>query len=57
MSCNTKVRSTLIVWPARNSFRIDRPAILRLIILLYESFQEALEMRREAYRRYHLSEE
>lgn len=57
MSCNTEVRSTLIVWPARNSFRIDRPAILRLIILLYESFQEALEMRREAYRRYHLSEE
>jgi hypothetical protein len=57
MSCNTEVRSTFIVWPARNSRRIDRPAILRLIIVLYESFQEALEMRREAHRRYHLSDE
>jgi hypothetical protein len=57
MSCNTEVRSTVIVWPARNSRRIDRPAILKLMIVLYESFQEAVEMRREAYRRYHLSEE
>jgi hypothetical protein len=57
MSCNTEVRSTFIVWPARNPRRFDRPAILKLIIVLYESFQEAVEMRREAYRRYHLSDE
>jgi hypothetical protein len=54
MSCNTEVRSSFIAWPAR---RIDRPAVLRLIVVLYESFQEALELRREAHRRYHLTDE
>ena len=57
MSCNTEVRSPFIVWPARHAHRIDRPALLRLISVLYESFQEALELRREAYRRYHLTDE
>ena len=57
MSCNTEVRPSFIVWPARHAHRIDRPALLRLIIVLYASFQEALELRREAYRRYHLTDE
>jgi hypothetical protein len=42
MSCNTEVRSPFIVWPARHAHRIDRPALLRLISVLYASFQEAL---------------
>jgi hypothetical protein len=57
MSCNTEVRSPFIVWPAHHAHRIDRPALLRLISVLYASFQEALELRREAYRRYHLTDE
>jgi hypothetical protein len=57
MSCNTEVRSSFIAWPARHARRIDRPAVLRLIVVLYESFQEALQLRREAHRRYHLTDE
>lgn len=57
MSCNTEVRSSFIAWPAHHARRIDRPAVLRLIVVLYESFQEALELRREVHRRYHLTDE
>jgi hypothetical protein len=57
MSCNTEVRSSFIAWPARHARPIDRPAVLRLIVVLYKSFQEALELRREAHRRYHLTDE
>ena len=57
MSCNTDVPSPFIAWPTRNPRRIGRPPLLRLMIVLYESFQEALELRRQAYRRYHLTDE
>jgi hypothetical protein len=35
----------------------DEPAFVRLIVTLVEAFHEALEMRRVAYRRYHLSDD
>ena len=57
MSCNTDVPSPFIAWPTRHARRIGHPPLLRLMIVLYESFQEALELRRQAYRRYHLTDQ
>ena len=57
MSCSNEAYLPVIIWPARNPRRADRPALLWLIVVLYESFQEALEMRRAAYKRYHLTDD
>ena len=57
MSCSNEAYLPVIIWPARNPRQADRPALLWLIVVLYESFQEALEMRRAAYKRYHLTDD
>jgi hypothetical protein len=54
MSCSNEAHSPIFVWPARNSREQDHPFLLWVVVALYESFHEALEMRRAAYKRYHL---
>jgi hypothetical protein len=58
MSC---YNNTSPSWTVQSSFKYsserDQPAFVWLIVTLVEAFHEALEMRRVAYRRYHLSEE
>jgi hypothetical protein len=57
MSCYTQTSSSFAVLPARDSERAYRRAFIRTIGALVDAFQEALAMRRAAYRRYRLSEE
>ncbi len=57
MSCTNQAYAPVFVWPARDSRRRERPLLLRVIVALYESFHEALEMRRAAHKRYHLTDD
>jgi hypothetical protein len=57
MSCSNEAYPSVIVWTVRGSARSDRPTFWRVLIMIYESFQEALAMRRDAYRRYRLTDE
>jgi hypothetical protein len=58
MRCYNKTSSS---WTVQSSFtysgRRGESAFVWLIVTLVEAFHEALEMRRVAYRRYHLSDE
>jgi hypothetical protein len=55
MSCTNLAHAPVFVWPARA--RRERPLLLWVIVALYESFHEALEMRRAAHKRYHLTDD
>jgi hypothetical protein len=57
MSCNNQAHALVFVWPARDSRRRECPLLLWVIVALYESFHEALEMRRAAHKRYHLTDD
>jgi hypothetical protein len=57
MSCTNQAYAQVFVWPARDSRRRERPLLLWGIVALYESFHEALEMRRAAHKRYHLTDD
>jgi hypothetical protein len=57
MSCTNQAYAPVFVWPARDSRRRERPLLLWVIVALHESFHEALEMRRAAHKRYHLTDD
>jgi hypothetical protein len=57
MSCTNLAHAPVFVWPAPDSRRRERPLLLWVIVALYESFHEALEMRRAAHKRYHLTDD
>jgi hypothetical protein len=57
MSCYNHASAPFAVLPTKDQSRRDHLALRRLIVALIEAFYEALEMRRVAYRRYHLSSE
>jgi hypothetical protein len=57
MSCYNQASSSFAIRSPRSSSRRDPSAVLRAIVAVIEAFYEALEMRRAAYRRYHLSNE
>jgi hypothetical protein len=57
MSCTNQAYAPVFVWPARDSRRRQHPLLLWVIVALYESFHEALEMRRAAHKRYHLTDD
>jgi hypothetical protein len=67
MSCGNHSCASVADWPLRHSQllarrsrpvgRSDQPFVLWLIVALYESFHEALEMQRDAYRQHRLPEE
>ena len=66
MPCHTQTYASVIDWPrpsisrnrcTRISRRPDQPFVLWLVIAFYESFHEALQMRRDAYKQHRLPEE
>jgi hypothetical protein len=58
MSCyNTTSSSYTVQSSSKYLGRQVQSAVVWLIATLMEAFHEALEMRRDAYRRYHLSDE
>jgi len=57
MSCYNNASSSFAVQATKDQSRRDHSALRRLIVAFIEAFYEALEMRRVAYRRYHLSNE
>jgi hypothetical protein len=57
MSCYSHTSTSFVVLSTKDQSRRDHSASRRLIVAVIEAFYEALEMRRVAYRRYHLSSE
>ena len=58
MSCYNNTSPSWTIRPLfKYSGKRDQPAFAWLIVSLVEAFHEAVEMRRTAYRRYHLSDE
>jgi hypothetical protein len=57
MSCYNQTFPSAAVLPLGNSDRAHRSAFIGTIVALIDAFQEALSMRRAAYRRYRLSDE
>jgi hypothetical protein len=55
MTCANKAYLSLFTMPA--SARWRRPVFLKALIVFVEAFQEALDMRRAAHRRYRLTDE
>jgi hypothetical protein len=57
MSCYEPTRSSLTVLLTGPSGRRHQSVVARVIVAFFDAFHEALEMRRAAYRRYHLSDD
>ena len=66
MPCHTQTYASVIDWPRPATLgnryacinrRADKPFILWLATAFYESFHEALQMRRDAYKQHRLPEE
>jgi hypothetical protein len=66
MSCHNQTYNSVSDWPGQSAWRdrrapvasrSDQPFVLWLVTALYESFHEALKMRREAYKQHRLPEE
>jgi len=57
MSCQNEACSPLIVIPAvPQTGRLKQSALIAVAVAFIDAFQEAVEMRRAIYRRYHFSE-
>jgi len=57
MSCYNQTAPSPAVLFATNDRRPDRSAFTWTIVAIIDAFQEALVMRRDAYRRYRLSDD
>jgi hypothetical protein len=57
MSCCNHANSSFAVLPTQCSGQRDHSPWRRMIVAFIEAFYEALELRRAAYRRYHLPNE
>ena len=50
MSCTSHTYPVVFVAPAPTRVRVRWPAFVKTIVVVFEAFQEALEMRRAAHR-------
>ena len=57
MSCTSKTCSVTVMLPAAGAVRWHRPALAAAIVTIAEAFREALAMRRDVNRTYHLDDE
>jgi hypothetical protein len=57
MSCYNHTSASFAILSTKGLGRRDHSALRRVIVAVIEALYEALEMRRVAYRRYHLSDE
>ncbi len=57
MSCYNQTAPSFAPSAANNACRPEQSAFTRTIVAIVDAFQEALAMRRAAYRRYRLSDD
>ncbi len=57
MSCYTQSTPSFAASSSNSACRPDQSAFTRTIVAIIDAFQEALAMRRAAYRRYRLSDD